>query len=165
MSKVSNDSSDVPSKMDWVSIINESVHTSDDMDIGDIQAVNSSFIVVKRGFVNIHYYYVPLNKVEGWDGYVLWLRISEQEVEKNFERNVPPDPLRYYLKDYPYYTTRYYPELRMIPSRYVVPTFDLKTKSDKTSQAETQTQVYQCDLCNTKFGTENELGDHVNQSH
>ena len=58
---------DVP-KTGWMSLINESVHTSDDIDIGDIDAVSRDFIVVKRGFVNIHYYYIPITKVEGWDG-------------------------------------------------------------------------------------------------
>ena len=39
----------------WIDLINESVHTSDDIDIGDIHAINRDFVVVKRGFVNIHY--------------------------------------------------------------------------------------------------------------
>ena len=39
-------------KMDWSN--KESVHTVDDVDIGDIDAVNIDFIVVKRGFVNIY---------------------------------------------------------------------------------------------------------------
>jgi hypothetical protein len=43
----------------------ESVHTSDDIDIGD--ATNKETIVVKRGIVNVHYYYIPVSKIEGWD--------------------------------------------------------------------------------------------------
>ena len=64
------DPSDIP-KMGWMNMINESVHTSDDIDIGDIDAVSRDFIVVKRGFVDVHYYYIPISKVEGWDGKVL----------------------------------------------------------------------------------------------
>jgi hypothetical protein len=33
----------------WTDLIGESVHTSDDQDIGDIEAVGRNFIVVKRG--------------------------------------------------------------------------------------------------------------------
>ncbi|MGH9952355.1 MAG: hypothetical protein ACRD5J_12055 [Nitrososphaeraceae archaeon] len=66
-----NSGGNVPTKMDWVSLINESVQASKDVDIGDIEAVSRDFVVVKRGFVNTHYYYVPINKVEGWDGHVL----------------------------------------------------------------------------------------------
>ena len=73
-------------KPSWIDLINESVHTSDDVDIGDIDAVSRDFIVVKRGFVNIHYYYIPIGKVEGWDGHVLWLKVPEEYVKKNYER-------------------------------------------------------------------------------
>jgi hypothetical protein len=33
---------------DWVDLINESVHTADDADIGDIDAVSRDFVVVKK---------------------------------------------------------------------------------------------------------------------
>ena len=72
----------LPPTTGWVDLINESVHTSDDVDIGDIEAVNKNFVVVKRGLVNIHYYYIPQSKVEEWDRYALWLKITEDEVSK-----------------------------------------------------------------------------------
>jgi hypothetical protein len=82
----------------WMDTINESVHTSDDHDIGDIEAVNRDFIVVKRGFVNVHRYYIPISKVQGWDGNVLWLSIPEEMVNTNYERDTIPDPSLYYVK-------------------------------------------------------------------
>jgi hypothetical protein len=72
-------------KRDWIGLINESVHTSDDIDMGDIDAVSRDFVVVKRGFVDIDFYYIPINKVEGWDGNVLWLKITEGDVIKNMK--------------------------------------------------------------------------------
>ena len=47
-------------KKTWIGLIDESVHTSDDVDIGDIDAVSRDLVVVKRGIVNIHYYYIPI---------------------------------------------------------------------------------------------------------
>lgn len=47
------------------------------------------FIVVKIGFVNLHYYYIPIFKVEGRDSNVLWLKITEDDVIRNYERNEP----------------------------------------------------------------------------
>jgi hypothetical protein len=41
-------------KKTWIGLIDESVHTSDDVDIGDIEAVSRDFVVAKRGFVNVH---------------------------------------------------------------------------------------------------------------
>src|SRR5215207_3802724 len=37
-------------KLSWIDLINESVHTSDDVDIGDVDAVSRDFIVVKRNY-------------------------------------------------------------------------------------------------------------------
>lgn len=47
-----------PEKANWIDLINESVHTSDEVDIGHINAVSQDFIVVKRGLINVQYYYV-----------------------------------------------------------------------------------------------------------
>ena len=84
MTNTSSSSSSISlrgSALKWVDLLNESVHTSDDQDIGDIEAVNREFIVVKRGFVNVHRYFIPADKIEGWDGNILWLKITEDEVQ------------------------------------------------------------------------------------
>ncbi|MDN5867183.1 MAG: C2H2-type zinc finger protein [Candidatus Nitrosocosmicus sp.] len=155
------DSSKVPR---FVDLINESVHTSDDNDIGDIEAVNNNFIVIKRGFVNVHYYYIPISLVEGWDGKVLWIKINEAEVEKKYERKNEPDPYRYYVRDYPYYTPDYYPVsynpiLPIIPSRYFIPASYTSAKEKETSTP------IQCDLCIKDFTTEDELSNHILKEH
>jgi hypothetical protein len=160
-------------RMAWTDLINESVHTSDDIDIGDIDAVSRNFVVVKRGFVNIHYYYVPLTKVEGWDGNVLWLAIPEEKVVTKYEReDLPPDPSRYYVKDYPVYHTSYYPELVIIPRRFTMPSYSYATTTltyntdrQQPAAAETQPAVI-CDLCNiSDFNSEDELANHVGAYH
>jgi len=140
----------------WTDLINKSVHTSDDIDVGDIEAVSRDFIVVKRGIINIHYYYIPISNVEGWDGNVLWLKIIESEVKAKYERDNVPDPLYYYVKDYPYYTSIYYPELQMIPSRYTRPNYP--TTSFPSSNVP---RLYKCGLCDKVFKSEDELSDHV----
>ena len=155
-------------KKTWIGLIDESVHTSDDVDIGDIDAVSRDFVVVKRGFVNVHYYYIPISKVEGWDGHVLWLKITEKEVIRKYERDVIPDPTRYYVKDYPMYTAAYYPELTMIPSRYIRPIHPSigTVTSTKTIPPLDVPSIYKCDICrNSYFKTEDELSYHVKTTH
>src|SRR5215203_1546993 len=154
-------------KKDWISLIDESVHTYDDIDIGDVYAVSRNFIVVKRGFVNVHYYYIPVKKVEGWDGDVLWLKITEEEVKEKYERDKMPDPNNYFIKDYPcynaednysFYTTSYYYPLPVIARRYVDPYQDI-TKSPTTEKDVPGT--YQYALCNETFNSEDELDKHI----
>jgi hypothetical protein len=146
-------------KREWISLINESVHTSDDVDIGDIYAVSRNFIVIKRGFVNVHYYYIPIKYVEGWDGNVLWLKITESEVKEKYERDTIPDPNQYYIKEYPYYTgfTDYNYPLPMIARRYSKPYQDI-TKSPPEKKVP---RLYKCVLCNDVFNSENELDKHI----
>ena len=85
-----------PERKSVIDLTQESVHTNDNKDIGDVEAMNKDFIVVKRGFWDTHYYYIPISKVEGWDGHVVWLNIAETEVINSYERNEQPDRSRYY---------------------------------------------------------------------
>jgi hypothetical protein len=155
---------DQPIKKTGIALIDESVHTSDDADIDDIEAVNRDFIVVKRGFLNIHYYYIPISKAEGWDGHVLWLKITEDEVKRSYERDARPDPTRYYVKDYPMYTRAYYPDLSMIPAKLATTPFSTIPPVSPIS-SDIPPLIYGCDLCNTSFDTEEELNIHVTLNH
>lgn len=155
---MANMPSSVPSKISWIDLIDEPVHTYDDVDIGDIDAVSRDFVVVKRGFVKIHYYYIPITKVEGWDGNVLWLKITEDEVKRNYERETIPDPLRYFVKDYPGYTAGY-PELTVIRPKYSRPIY---TAKDSTQG---ETRIYKCDLCSNTYRSEDQLSSHVASTH
>ncbi len=153
-------SSSETTKKDWIELINESVHTSDDIDIGDIDAISRDFVVVKRGFVNIHYYYIPSTKVEGWDGNVLWLNITEQEVVKKYQVDTVPDPSRYFVKDYPVYSTAYYPQLTLIPTKFARQIYNTTTSREDIPK------VFKCDLCDeSDFKTEDELSNHVKERH
>jgi hypothetical protein len=151
-------------KSTWMDVTNESVHTSDDVDIGDIEAINRDFLVVKRGFINVHYYYIPIRRVEGWDGHVVWLKIPRELVEQKYHVDKPPDPSTYYIKGYPYdkaspFTADYFPELPIIKR---------KQSSRPSSMPEIQSEAmrtFRCPLCDIKFRTEDELSSHVASSH
>jgi len=161
----------------WKELINESVHTSDDIDIGDIYAVNKNFIVVKRGFVNIHYYYIPIFHVEGWDGKVLWLKIDSEKVNSKYQRNDSyPDPHRYYLKDRPIYDKNDLSEAMTISSKISEPAYSFEypvTTIENNSNVKNTDQNYskdipklKCDLCNrSNFNSEEELSNHIKSEH
>jgi hypothetical protein len=67
-------------------------------EIGEVEAVNKDTIVIKKGK---KYYYIPVEKVEGWDGHVVYLTITEDEAEQ-FERKAKPDKSYYFTKDQGY---------------------------------------------------------------
>lgn len=148
-----------PEKRNYIGLINEAVCTNDEKDIGDIFAINNFFIVVKEGFINTHYYYIPMEKVEGWDGYALWLKINKNEVS-NYERDTFPDSTRYYVKGVSYENfPPYVPQPQLIPRRYRGPNFD---KNIDKSESEVK---YKCDLCNIQYEKEIDLRDHMSDYH
>ena len=149
----------------WGSIINESVHTSDDHDLGSAHAVNRHFLVVKRGIIHVHYYYIPVNKVEGWDGRVLWLKVTQDEAKHSYERDQTPKSSTYYRGEHPDYT--YLPAsefsfpspLPLIPLKVGISEKEIKVPSGDIPH------VYACPLCNEILQTEEELGSHVEAIH
>ena len=141
----------------WTELVNKSVHTGDDMDIGDIEAISRDFIVVKRGYVNVHRYYVPVSKAEGWDGNVLWIKPTENQVKENYERNVDPNPASFYLKGDTMYNVDSFPKVPTLVSRYQAPVYP-KASTE-------QQRVYKCVLCEATFRDEDELSAHVTRNH
>jgi hypothetical protein len=53
-----------PEKANWIDLINESVHTSDEVDIGHINTISRDFIVAKRDLINVQYYYVDCGNAQ-----------------------------------------------------------------------------------------------------
>jgi hypothetical protein len=85
--------SSVPPRQNWVDLVGETVRTSDKQDLGDIESVGNEVIVVKRillSFVHLHYYYIPFVEVQGWDGKVVLLKISRDQVEQQYSSHDPP---------------------------------------------------------------------------
>ena len=149
-------------KKDWISLLNESVHTSDDVDIGDVYGISRNFIIVKRGFINIHYYYIPLQYIDGWDGIVLWLKIPESNVTDKYERDKIPDPNQYYINDYPYYDG--FADFTY-PLPVILPKYTHHSEQIKKSLPEKKVpKFYSCALCEAVFDTESGLDAHMGGS-
>jgi hypothetical protein len=151
------------SALKWIDLLNESVHTSDDQDIGDIEAVNREFLVVKRGFINVHRYYIPTHKIDGWDGNVLWLKMTEEEIKSKYQKDdAVPDPARYLTKNYEnFYRYAVYPPVGWTPARYVASSYLVPPAANSAEQP----LVYKCDLCGTTFRDDQELNKHVSTTH
>lgn len=151
------------SKLKYVRLINQSVHTSDDIDIGDIFAVSKNFIVVVKGYINVHYYYIPISKVDGWDGKVLWLNITEQRVKMYERHDAYPDSSEYFVKDSPPYEKipPDFPEPLHIPSKNRRPA----SKADALTPTKDPSLKYSCAQCEQLFRTPDELSNHVTEAH
>ncbi|MDQ3835558.1 MAG: hypothetical protein M3270_01310 [Thermoproteota archaeon] len=50
-----------------------------------------------------------MSMVKDWDGHVVWLKITEDEVKRDYQKDIVTDAATYYVKDYPYEKVRPYP--------------------------------------------------------
>lgn len=146
-------------KNEWVDLIGEPCQTSDDLRLGNLEAISTDFIVVRKVYLGIHfhYYYIPYDKVQGWDGSIILLRISKAEVEQKYEKHKAPDPNQYYVKGGAVNRTNSYPEVILIPCKSKEQVF--------TAADQRLTVTYVCDLCGTSFRTDNQLSSHVKVEH
>lgn len=143
----------------WTDLIRESVHASDDHDIGDIEALNRHFIVVKRGLVKVHRYYIPMSRVEGWDGKVVWLKVPEEHVKNAYEKDAAPAPHYYHYSDAPVADDDLRQHLLIVPK--IPPKYEQERPFVIVPRRHEEPSILRCDLCNTTFRTEEELSDHV----
>jgi hypothetical protein len=106
-----------------------------------------------------------VNKVEGWDGRVLWLKVTQDEAKHSYERDQTPKSSTYYRGEHPDYT--YLPAsefsfpspLPLIPLKVAISEKEIKVPSGDIPH------VYACPLCNEILQTEEELGSHVEAIH
>lgn len=151
---------DEDKKEGWIDLIGQPCRTSGNQELGHLEAVGGEFIVIRKVYLAIHthYYYIPYDKVQGWDGNIIWLGISKAEVEQQYEKHKAPDPKQYYVKGGTVNRTTSYPEVILIPSKSKKQVF---TAADLRLTPPT----YKCDLCDILFNKEDELSVHVKVEH
>jgi hypothetical protein len=74
--------------------------------------------------------------------------------------DIVPDPSRYYVKEYPYYSTSYYPALTRIPQRYQRPSYSIQLP-----RLESEQKMFKCDICGGLFRAEDDFSGHVRAQH
>jgi hypothetical protein len=121
---------------------------------------------VKKGLINVHRYYVPLHRVEGWEGKVVWLKIPEEMVKTNYERDPAPDPHNYHYSSAPMVDAsdnvrRFQINIPKIPPRAQEERPFLVSHESTRHQE----RVLVCNLCNATFKSDDELSSHVESSH
>ncbi len=58
----------------------------DDADLGKIQKVGSDSILTKKGFINTKFFDIPKDKVESYDGDVVYFKLTEEEAMNLYMR-------------------------------------------------------------------------------
>ncbi len=54
----------------------------DNADLGEVQEVNPEYIITQKGALVVDKFYIPKSLVERFDDNTVWLKITEEDVNK-----------------------------------------------------------------------------------
>ncbi|MGA7977461.1 MAG: DUF2382 domain-containing protein, partial [Nitrososphaeraceae archaeon] len=74
----------------WDEIIKKEARGIDDADLGEVQEVNSDYVVTQKGIIEKEWFHIPRNLVTRYDGNKLIFRVTKEEAETSYLRNERP---------------------------------------------------------------------------
>lgn len=76
--------------INWSDIIKKEARGKNDEDLGKVQEVGDTYVLVQKGLINKDKFYIPQNEVESYDGEVLRFKLSEDDIRSKYLGDMPP---------------------------------------------------------------------------
>jgi uncharacterized protein (TIGR02271 family) len=76
--------------INWDEVIKKEARGKNDEDLGEVQEVGDTYVVVQKGLINKEKFYIPQDKVESYDGTVLRFKISEEDARSEYLGDLSP---------------------------------------------------------------------------
>jgi uncharacterized protein (TIGR02271 family) len=76
--------------INWDEVIKKEARGKNDEDLGEVQEVGDTYVVVQKGLINKEKFYIPQSEVESYDGDILRFRLSEDDVRSKYQSDAPP---------------------------------------------------------------------------
>ena len=73
--------------IDWNDTIKKEARGLNNENLGEVQEIGISFILVQKGSTSEDKFFIPYSEVESYDGEVLRFKISEEEIKSNYSRD------------------------------------------------------------------------------
>ena len=68
--------------IDWYDVIKKEARGINDEDLGEVQDVQSNYVIIEKGMIDKEKFYIPKDQVESYDGNALKFRFSDSELSK-----------------------------------------------------------------------------------
>ena len=68
----------------WNEIIKKEARGIDDADFGEIQSVDSEYVLTQKGIIDKEFFSFPKNLVQGYDGDRVWFKVTEEEARNSY---------------------------------------------------------------------------------
>lgn len=79
-------------RINWNDVIKKEARGKNDEDLGKVQEVGDTYVLVQKGLISKEKFYIPQSEVEGYDGDVLRFKISEDEIRSKYLGDMPLPP-------------------------------------------------------------------------
>jgi uncharacterized protein (TIGR02271 family) len=79
-----------PNEIPWDEIVKKEARGIDDVDLGEVQEVNSDYVVTQKGILDKEWFHIPRNLATSYDGNKLIFRVTKEEAETSYLRNERP---------------------------------------------------------------------------
>ena len=76
--------------INWSDVIKKEARGKNDEDLGEVQEVGDTYVLVQKGLINKDKFYIPQNEVESYDGEVLRFKLSEDDMRSKYLGDMPP---------------------------------------------------------------------------
>jgi len=68
----------------WNEIIKKEARGIDDADFGEIQSVDSEYVLTQKGIIDKEFFSLPKNLAQGYDGDIVWFKLTEEEARNSY---------------------------------------------------------------------------------
>jgi stress response protein YsnF len=68
----------------WNEIIKKEARGIDDADFGEIQSVDSEYVLTQKGIIDKEFFSFPKNLAQGYDGDIVWFKLTEEEARNSY---------------------------------------------------------------------------------
>jgi uncharacterized protein (TIGR02271 family) len=76
--------------INWNEVIKKEARGKNDEDLGEVQEVEDTYVLVQKGLINKERFHIPQDEVESYDGDVLRFKLSEDEIRSKYLGDVDP---------------------------------------------------------------------------
>ena len=76
--------------INWNEVLKKEARGKNDEDLGEVQKVGDTYVLVQKGLINKERFHIPQDEVESYDGDVLRFKLSEDEIRSKYLGDVDP---------------------------------------------------------------------------
>lgn len=85
------------SSIDWNDTIKKEARGIDNTDLGEVQYISDNYVIVQKGIIEKDIFIIPKEQVESFDGHILRINLSEENIKEYHLESAAPSAREQYL--------------------------------------------------------------------